>query len=899
MRITARLRSLWWNLVRRREVDAALDEELGAYVELLAQEHQRAGMHPGDALRAARIETGGVEQVKEATRDAWVGRCFTTLSRDVRHSVRSLVLSPAYAITAVLTLAVGIAGATAVFTIVNGTLLKPLPAVADQDHLVDIETALPGGATGDMSYPDFADLRDNAHTLSGLTVYNGTSITVRDAAGPGRAMVNYVSGEFFSVLGVHASLGRLLEPRDVVPHGINPVVVVSYRYWQDRLHADRNVIGTTLWLDDYPLTIIGVAPPRFIGAMNLYWMDLWIPITMLDPVTHEGDPISARGDGWFRATGRLAPGRTAADAQRELSVIMARLSATYREDRGRGIRVFTGAGLASYDRDDEARLPRLLGIAVALLLLIACANVASLALIRAAARRRELATRLALGASRASLATRQATEGVIVAAAAACLGVIVARVLVRSAALVQTVTSMPEPDLSLDARVLAVALGAAILTAVVVSLIPVVHVAGVPAAAVLKDGASGAVRRRSRGQRLLVSGQIAASLVLLGAAAIVFNTAHKLLAVNTGFVATGVSSTLVDPHQAHVDSGHITRFYRDVIASARANPAVASAAVTSTVPPQEWSTREAVFREGEAPPLDQIAGHDLEFPVRPYIDFVSPALFDVLRIPLLRGRAFTDADDEHAARVVIVSSRLARALWPGQDAIGRQLVWPKLKGAPRPPLRVVGVAADIMHASLADAEPPLVMYVPTAQEPTPGGMFLLLRSRSGSTVPASVVRQIIASVAPAAAVHAPVPLTSHIADQVVPQRRASAWIGVFGLIALLLAAIGLYGVVAQGVHQRTRELAVRSALGATAGEIARMVVGEGLRVSGWGAAFGLAASLAGIRVLRTQLEGVGGFDVRAMSVAAGLLGFVMLAACWLPARRAARLDPIASLRSDG
>ncbi len=897
MLVVARLRSLWRHLVRRRGAEAELDEELHGYTDLLTAEHERRGLSPAAARRAALVEIGGIEQVKEASRDAWAGAAFSSAMREFRYALRSLAHSPAYVVIAVLTLGIGIGGATAVFTVVNGTLLRPLPVVTAPDRLVDVEIRLPSGTLNEMSWPDFVDLRDHTHTLTGLAVHNGTAVDVTGAGLSTRAMVDYVSGDFFRVLGVHPALGRLLGRADVVPHALTPVVVVSYAFWQGQLGGMHDVVGRRLDLNGTPLTIVGVAPKGFIGAMNLYPMDLWIPVTMLQPILHMSDPLARRGDGWFRAIGRLAPGRTVAQAQQELATVMAGLAATYPEDVGRSVRVAGGAGLASYDRADLVRLPVLLGVAVAVLLLIACANVSTLTLVRASARRRELATRLALGASRRSLAGRLMLEGTLIATGAALLGIGLARVLVSSTALVHSIVAMPDPDLALDPRVLFVSVAAAGLTAVLVSLVPIVQIAHVPVDAVLKDGAAGAVRRRSRTQRVLVAGQLAASLMLLGASAVVFDAVSRMLAADPGFDPRGVSALFLTPQNSGLDSTRQRAFYAAVLARAEARPDIAAAALTTTVPPQEWSLRSAVFRAEDVPSRQEYAGHDLEFPVRAYIDEISPALFAVLRIPLLRGRTFSEADDADAPRVVIVSRRLADALWPGQNPLGKLLAWPDDDGRSHQTLRVVGVAADTRHASLADAEPPYVMYVPYAQEPV-GNMSLLVRTRTGAAPSRAELRQIVGAAVPGVTTRTARPVKDVIDDSLAPQRRAAAWIGAFGIIALLLAAVGLYGVISQGVLQRTRELAVRAALGASPQRAAALVVGEGLRLATVGVIAGTAGCVVGIRVLGAELDGIRGLDLRAIAVAAVILVATALGASMIPARRASRLDSMRALRAD-
>jgi predicted permease len=894
MSIASRVSGVWRNLFRRGRAERDLDDELNTYVELRAATYERRGMPPGEARRRARAESGGMEQAKEATRDAWGGAWLVNTTREVRYALRSLRRSPAYVITAVATLAIGIGGATAIFTVINGTLLRSLPAVVQPDRLVGADHILATTTLDDFGYPDFQDLHDQTKSLAGLAAYNGTAVTLHDTAGSTQAWVGMVSGDFFSVLGVSPVAGRLIGPTDAIPHSPTPVVVLGYDLWQRRFGGATGIIGTKVTIDGDPVTVIGVAPRGFIGAMSLHPMELWVPLPWM---LRASDPFGpgARGSGWFRLVGRLAPGRTIGDAQADLGTIMARLAHTYPADSGHSIRVYASGGMTAAERDEASRIPRILAVAVALLLLIACANVATLALVRSSARQRELATRLALGASRRSLVGRLLIEGSVLAAGAAMAGVAVARALVASSAVTTTILSVRGAEFPLDGRVLAVALAAAGITALAVSIVPALQVLRVPAGTVLKDGTAGAVRRSS-GQRVLVAAQAGASLVLLASAALVIGAMRRALATDPGFDTHHLTFQFLEPARAGLDSTRRLQLYSRLLERAAADPDVAAAAMTTTMPPQEWGTRSAVFRAGEEPSPAEFAGHDLDYKVRSYIDGVSPSLFDVMGIPILRGRAFTEHDDNRAPPVAVVSQRLVDALWPGQDPLGKMFVMPAARGPRQLPIQVVGVARDTRHASLMEG-PPLMIYVPIAQRAF-SYSYLVLRARREGPLNSNVIRRILDGAPDRLVVDDATWLADWATSELQPQRAASAWIGVFGAIALLLAALGLYGVVAQGVLQRTRELAVRTALGATPGAIVRLVIGDGMRVALPGVLLGIAGSVAAVGLLRHELAGIGGVDTRAPALAGAVLVLAMAAASALPAWRATRLNPSDALRCD-
>jgi predicted permease len=895
MRVISLLRSLWANLVHRDRIEAALRDELDAYVDLVADEYARDGMPRDEARRAALVAARGTEHVKESVRDAWVGNAIAVGLRELRFVLRSLRRSPGFVVIGVATLGIGIGGVTAIFTIIDAALLRPLPVAAEPDRLISAERSRVGSSElDDVSYQDYVDFRTQPTTLAGLAAYNGTSMALEARSGAARAWVSYVSDNFFDVLGVRPALGRVISAADGVSKGASPVVVLGYDIWQSRFGGDSSVIGSTVKLDFQPFTVIGVAPKGFIGAMRLHRMELWIPFGAL-PHLSASEYFETRGWRWLRLVGRLAPGATVDGAQRELSGIASRLASAYSVDKGRDLRVFAGAGMTDDERVAASRIPRLLSIAIALLLLIACSNVANLSLVRAAAKQRELATRLALGASRGSLVRRLFVEGAVIAAGAAVVGVLIAQALVHSASIVSTVVDMDDLDLRTNWRVLAGALAIAFFTAVLVSVLPAFQVSRTQLGILIKDGGGGAVGRRSRGQRVLVVVQVAASLVLLAWAGIIYSAFQRVLKTDPGFEPRGLTYAWVDLWSAGYDSTHQVAFYRELLARAESAPGIAGAALTSTVTPA-WAPHVSVFRRGEEPPPHEIGGRESERGVSVLVNSVSPSLFAVLRLPILFGRGFDANDDDRRPMVAVVSRTLAETLWPNQPAIGQYISWPTPKGPPRPPLQVVGVVADLRRASTSGS-PALALYVPFAQHPSTNRL-LLLRGR-GSVPPAvSVPARLVAGVDQRVVVLGERTLVDFLDGEMHVPRIASAWVGVFGVIALLLASIGLYGVVAQSVHHRTRELAVRSALGATPGGLLGLVLGEGTRLAATGAAIGAIGALAGLRLLHGLFTIVVAMDAEAVAVAALALSTSMLAATYVPARRAARLNPADALRCD-
>lgn len=897
--LLARLRALARNIdhtgMRRAERDADLDAELRAYVDQLADRYRRDGMSPDDARRAALLATGGVTQVKEATRDAWLGHHARSFARDVRFASRSLRKAPGFVVLAVLTLSVAIGGATAIVSVVRAVLLQPLSAVGAPAELFTVERVTASGELDDVSYPDYLDLRDRARTVSGLAAYNGTWLNIEDArTGGGRAWISYVSDNFFSVLAVSAVMGRVFQPEDAGRFSASPVAVISHRLWKNRFAGDSTILGSTLRINEQSVTVIGIAPDGFVGAMRLHPMDLWVSVfTMRDLLGDSLNGLRDRGSRGLRLIGRRASGASLADARREIEALSAQLASAYPEDRHLGIRVSGGSGMIEDERIEAARTPRLLAIAMALLLLIACASVAGLTLVRAAAKRRELATRLALGASRFSLVRQLVVEAAVVAGLAGAFGVLFAQGIVRVASVMRTVVSVPDFTFALDWRTLATAFVISSAVALLVAIVPAFQISRTDVAAAMKDGAGGAVRARARSQRMLVVAQLAASLVMLASASILFGALRRTMHIDPGFDTRGLRSVFISLSGKRFDSTGVRTLLDEVMLRTRSDSRIGPVALTSAAPPAPWLTMGRVFRENETPSRARLNDPSFSGGARAYVDATSNGLFAVLGVPVLLGRDFTWDETRRRAPVAIVSRRLADLLWPNANPLGQMISWPSTRGPERAPLRVVGVVGDIHHSTLA-AGPSPVLYVADVTR-LRGSPTLVYRDTLGTA--ATALRALFASMRVNVEVADDDRITV-VDDGMVRQRIVGSWVTAFGSIALVLAALGVYGVIALSVQQRTRELAVRAAVGARPVELLRLVLADGLRLGATGVAIGAGGTVLAFRALRSVFAGMQLIDLGPAAFALVVLAAATFLASLLPARRAARLNPADALRTD-
>lgn len=879
--VPLRLRSL----LARRAVERELREELQFHLDQQIAVNIAHGMSPDAARTAALVRLGGVERRKDEVRDTRRVAPIENLLRDLRHALRVLGRRPGYTAIALITLALGLGANTAIFTVVNAVLFRPL-AYHDPERLIVV--------SGTVAPANFLDWRAGvpAFAAAGAAEYWTPTLTGHDA--PEQIQALRLTPDLLPMLGVPPLLGRLPSAEEA-HDGRQRVVVLSHGTWTHRYAAARTVLGETMALNGQPYTIIGVMPSGFQFAP--YWAthsEVWAPLVL------EGRAADRDGQS-LRLFARLAPGITIAGAQAELNAVMARLERAYPGSN-------TGATLVALQDmvvgDVRPALLVLLG-AVGLVLLTACANVAHLQLLHAASREREFAVRVALGASRGRLVQQSLAESVLLSLGGALLGLGVAWAGVRLLILLSPPNLPRLETIHLDATVFAFLLVVALLSSLVFGVAPALRSAGVPAGGALKEGSrSGSESpRRRRIRTVLVVSEFATALVLLVGAGLLLRSFAKLAAVDMGFdPAHTLTMTVSLRGTPQAEPARRSAFFAALTEQLRTRPGVTAVGVTNHLPISGDNWRFSFSVEGRPFPRPGERPHAL-------FRLARPGYFNAMRIPLVRGRDFLPADEANAARVVIVNETLARREFPGVDPIGRRLsVDDPLKQADW--FTIVGVAHDVTQNRLASA-PDAEMYYPYLRDTTIPEDAPRLTS---SLHPAEMMFVIRASGDPAALMHA-VQDAVHALDRGVAVSRVETMervvagqftaptfylllLGAFAGVAVLLAAVGVYGVLSHSAARRSHEMGVRIALGAAPAEPFRLVAREGLTLALVGGGLGVVAALGLTRYLRTLLFGVEPTDPLMFAAAVAVLVLIALLACWFPARRAARTDPMTALRGD-
>jgi predicted permease len=819
---------------------------------------------------------------------------WSTLRQDVRYAVRTLLRAPTFAVTVMATLALGIGANSIIFSAIDAVLLRDAP-VADPDSLVDVYTSSGNNPYSSSSYPDYFDLRDSG-TFASLAAYTPVSMTI-DANGlPEPLAAQLVSGNYFEVLGITLPLGRRFTPDDDRLGAPVRVAVISHALWQRMFHADRSSIGRTIRLNGNPYTLIGVAPPGFVGPALGVAPEVWVPTALQPEVSpaaaalrrsrgHAGifDLRRSRG---LSLVGRLPSGAGIDQATSRADVVASRLQAAY-PDTNRDRRfVLTPLGDGRGIRSTTRPMLRLLAGAVLMVLLVACVNVASLLLGRAVSREREVAVRLALGASRARLVRQWLTESVLLG----ILGSIGALLLTRVSTPLLHAFVIPEAvDLSLNARVLVFTLVVGVGCALLFGLAPVFQVSRRESTTLRERGTAAAGARAAGMRSAFVILQIALSLVLLVGAGLFLRTLEKAYSVELAFEVdrTLIASLNLEARgyfeggSRGADAG--AAVYEQILSRVEALPGVVAASAARMTVLSGGARSTAVSRDGR--PIDSDAGNALG--VRANI--VSRRYFETMNIPILQGRPFDTSDSASTPRVTVVTKSLADRLWPGEDPTGKTLRDETQQ------LQVVGVVPDMVYTTTVERRRPPTYYLLLAQN-YESGVALHVRTDGDpmSLVPA--LREAVRQVDSQLSVERPQLLRDVLDRTLNSQRTLATLVGLFGAVALMLAAGGLYGVMTHAATQRTPELGIRVAMGAPPASIVTLLLGQGVRLLGIGAAIGLAAALLGTRYIETQLFGVTATDPLTFVSGCVVLAIAGLTASMIPAVRAMRVDPIIALR---
>lgn len=810
-----------------------------------------------------------------------------TFWRNLQYSLRTLRKRPGFTLTVVITLALGIGANATIFTWIKAVLLEPLPGIEQPERLVEVWGATRNNSALSLSYLDYLDYRDRNVVFSGLAAHQVQPLNLGRGGKPERVWGAVVSGNYFNVLGVKALIGRTFLPEEDRMPNSHPVAVIGYGLWQRDFGADPKVIGRTITLNEHDFTIIGVTPKEFGSPFAGIALDAWTPVMMKDYVALPHFSLTDRGSRWLMVMGRLKPGVTVVQAQANIAAIARQLERTYRQTNDQmGAAVYLlSQSPFSLKRSMQSALAVLMA-AVAIVLLIACANIANLLLARAASRRKEIAVRLALGSTRWRMLGQMLTESFVLASCGAAVGLTLAFWTARSLpAFLPPYGIQVSFDTRPDVVVLAFTLGLTVITTVLFGLAPALQASKPDLVAALKDNAAalGQGQRKFPLQHALVISQMALSTVALISAGLFVRSLREAYEADPGFDPHRVLLASFDPFLSGHDDNHGREFYRRLIERVRTLPGVQSVTLARRLPLTLSGIAFAnVVIDGYTPAKDEDMHLNYET--------VGPDYFRTMRIPLVQGRDFDERDNEHARGVVIINETMARHYWTGGDALGRRIKLDKSW------LQIVGIAKDVKNRTLNEALQPF-LYVPFLQDYR-SNMILVARTVIEPKTMFHAVRAETAALDPKIPMFDAKTFEEHIGLSLFLQRMAATILSIFGLLALSLAAVGVYGVMAYAVSQRTRELGIRISIGASRSDVLKLILGQGLTLSVVGLIGGLVTALVVTRFSAHLLYGVSSADPVTFTVIALLLLGVAVVSGYFPARRATRIDPVVALRME-
>jgi predicted permease len=895
-------------LLRRRKPAEDLEEEIRSHLAMEEQENLESGMPPDEAHYAALRRFGNVALTQERSREMWGWNSIETLWQDVRYGLRMLRKNPGFTIAAVLTLALGIGANTAIFSLGNVFMFRPLP-VKDADRLAVVAVQYHADEDpGQLSYPDYQDYRKQADVFTDMTFYdlNLSGLGYRGHAD--RIIMAYVPSNFFTMLGLHPALGRLIAPGEGDEPKTGPVVVLGHSYWLRRFGGDPGVIGRSVSLDGQLVAVIGVVPQEFKGPYNLVELDAYAPIGSHGMTF--GDPhknfFADRSDTELRVLASLKRGVTSKQAEAALNVIAQRLAQEYPETNQGQIARVIPERLARPEPAVESYMPLVTTIfllMVGLVLLVACFNVANLQLARAAAREREIAVRAALGAARARLLRQMLTESLLLAMAGAVGGAVVGNWVIRCLERLR-----PLGDFALrlaftfDWRVFTYVAGVTLLAGIVAGLAPALRSSRANLSDTLREGGRGLIGYTQRHwlRNGLVITQVAGSLIVLVAAGLFTRSLTNAEAIDLGYDPHHVLNVNLDPKLQGYDQPHAEAFFQELLRRAKALPGVESASLAFSVPLGYYGDGTTVYVEGQAPqPTDK------RLPGAGY-NCVTPDYFSTMRMKIVSGRAFTDADTSTSQPVAIVNETMAEQLWPHQDAVGQRFSMggsegpfkSETQGGRGPWVTVVGVVRNARVQGLLDA-PGNFFYVPQTQN-YKSTHVLQLRT---SVPPQSLIiptEALVRELDPNLPVYDVMTMEQTVAgaNGYFLFKIGAAFAASLGALGLILAVVGVYGVVSYGASQRQHEIGIRMALGARPNSVLALVIRQAVVLVAAGIGIGALAALGVNRLLASLLVGVTSYDPLTFISVSGLMLAVALLACYIPAHRATKVDPMVALRHE-
>jgi predicted permease len=877
-----------------------LEEELASHLQMSQQDRQDRGESQQQAAQSARRELGNVALIEQVTRDQWSGRWLDEFLQDFRFAVRTLRKSPGFTIVAILTLALGIGANTSLFSVVNAVLLNPVP-YPHPEQLVTIHESKPNFRTGSISYPNFRDWQHDNHSFSSMGISRGTGFTITGQGEAEELNAQFISSDFFSLLGVQPVLGRFFAPgEDEI--GAPPIVLVSASFWHRKLSGSSDVIGKTLNLDGKAYTIVGVAPANFdiFQRVTANATDIYAPIGQWN------NPLLDKREAGLgiHGVGRLKPGITLEQAIADMQRVTDNLSQAYpAADKG------IGATLIDFRKDMLGDVQRVLIVllgAVGFVLLIACANVANLLLARATGRTREFAIRVALGAGRTRLVRQLLTESLLLALSGGALGLVLAQTATRAAEQFVPVQLPRAAAIGIDSHVLFFTAGISLLAGILFGIVPALRISHPRLHDTLKEGGRGSSGSRNRAQGAFVVAEMAMALVLLVGAGLMVRSLVVLWRTNPGFDPANVVTfgLALPPSILGAPADKVRSQVRDLDRKFASIPGVQAASQAWSAFPMGSDDEQLFWIDGEPKPATE---NDMHWTLS-YV--VQPDYLNVLKIPLHRGRFFNEHDDERSPAVAVVDEEFARKYFPGQNVIGKRIHMSHLQAGNDGTLfEIVGLVGHVNQWGLdsdVNQELRAQIYLSCVQMPDDyivgvpggGGTFVAVRSTLPTKQLVDALRRTSREINSDQAVYNVQTMDGVISASLAARRFSMILLASFAGLALLLSSIGIYGVISYVVGQKTREIGLRMALGASRSAVLRMILSQGGKLAAAGVVVGLGASFALTRSMQAMLFGVSASDPFTFIAVAALLTTVALAACYIPARRAMQVDPMVALRHE-